>query len=130
MMRYDDTTLLAQIKKDMEHLLTRLETTSLSYRLVINRDKTKMIIVDRTELNQPDISVIGNCEIVQSYVYLGSTSTNTRGYENEIQKRFAKTRSAVDKVKRVRCNRNITKSTKLCMKKTLVLPIFLYGAET
>lgn len=78
----DDTNLLIQTKEDMEHLLTLLETTSLSFGLTVNRDKTKMMIVDRAELNHPDISMIGNCEVVQSYVYLGSTITNNEGCED------------------------------------------------
>ncbi|CAH2242437.1 jg20438 [Pararge aegeria aegeria] len=96
----------------MEHLLTRLERISLSFGHAINRDKTKIMIVERAELNHPDIPMIGYCEVVQSYVYLGSTISNTGGCEEEIQRRCAITRSAVDRLKKLWCSRNITKATK------------------
>lgn len=68
-LRYaDETTLLTQTKEDIEHLLTLLEKTSLSFGLTLNREKTKMMIVNRAEVNHPDITVIGNCEVVQSLV--------------------------------------------------------------
>lgn len=118
---------LTQTKEDMEHLLTLLETTSLFFGLTpVNRDKTKMMIVDRAELSHPDISMIGNCEVVQSYVYLGSTITSTGGCEDEIRRRCAITRSAVDKLKRFWCNDNIAKATKVRLMRSLVFPIFCF----
>lgn len=57
-----DTTLLTQTKEDVGHLLTLLKTISFSFGLTLNRDKTKVIITDRAEINHPDITKIGNCE--------------------------------------------------------------------
>ncbi|XP_073942535.1 uncharacterized protein [Choristoneura fumiferana] len=93
-LRYaDDTTLLAQTKEDMENLLTRLETTSLKFGLSINREKTKMMIVDRAEQIRTNVQSIANCEVVQSYIYLGSTISSTGGCSDEIRRRCAITRN-------------------------------------
>ncbi|CAH2208498.1 jg1438 [Pararge aegeria aegeria] len=92
-MRYaDDTTLLAQTKEDIEILLARLEVTSAEFGLTINRDKTKMMIVDRANQNRLEIESIANCEVVQTYIYLGSTVSNTGGCDLEIRRRCAITR--------------------------------------
>lgn len=130
-LRYaDDTTLLAQSKEDIEDLLSRLEVKSLEFGLAINRDKTKMMIVDRAGQNQMDISSIANCDVVQSYIYLGSNISNLGGCEQEIKRRCAITRSAVEKLNKIWKDRRITKNTKVRLMKCLVFPIFLYGAET
>ncbi len=130
-LRYaDDTTLLATTREDMEHLLRCLEYNSLNFGLAINRDKTKMMVVNRSENNQPDIKHISNCDVVQSYVYLGSNITNTGGCEDEIRRRCAITRSAVERLTKIWKDRRITKTTKVRLMGSLGFPIFLYGAET
>lgn len=130
-LRYaDDTTLLASTKDEIETLLRRLEITALEFGLAINRDKTKMLIVDRANNNQPDVRNIAGCEVVKSYVYLGSTITNTGGCEDEIRRRCAMTRSSVERLTKIWKDRRITRMTKSRLMRCLVFPIFLYGAET
>ncbi|PZC83042.1 hypothetical protein B5X24_HaOG208910 [Helicoverpa armigera] len=68
--------------------------------------------------------------VVQSYIYLGSTINNTGSCEEEIRRRCAVTRSAVEKLKKIWRDRRITKNTKVRLMRCLVFPIFLYGAET
>ena len=130
-LRYaDDTTLLASTKDEIETLLRRLETTASDFGLAINRDKTKMMIVDRADNNQPGAQDIAGCEVVKSYVYLGSTITNAGGCEDEIRRRCAMTRSSVEKLTKIWKDRRITRNTKVRLMRCLVFPIFLYGAET
>ena len=56
-------------------MLARLEETSDNFGLTVNRDKTKMMIVDRKTGNRPDITSIANCEVVQNYISWGLLST-------------------------------------------------------
>lgn len=130
-LRYaDDTTLFATSSRHMEELLSKMESVSLGFGLRINRSKTKVMIVDRINNNSPEVTTIANCDVVQSYIYLGALITNEGGCAEEIKRRMAITRSAMDKLKKIWRNRNITKATKTRLVRALVFPIFLYAAET
>lgn len=130
-LRYaDDTTLLASNVDDIGELLQILETTSQEWGLAINREKTKMMIVDRQNNNKPEVTQIGNCEVVNSYIYLGSLISNKGGCEEEVKRRNAITRSAMEKMTKVWKDRNVTNATKIKLVRTLIFPILLYGAET
>ncbi|CAH2233033.1 jg719 [Pararge aegeria aegeria] len=74
-----------------------MEDVSLEFGLKINRSKTKVMIVDRMNNNLPEVSKIANCEVVQSYVYLGALVSNNGGCIDEIKRRMAISRSAMDK---------------------------------
>lgn len=130
-LRYaDDTTLFASSADLMEELLLKMEHVSLTFGLKINRSKTKMMIVDRVNNNSPEVTQIANCDVVQSYVYLGALISNNGGCVDEVKRRMAITRNSMVKLKKVWRNRNITKATKVRLVRTLVFPIFLYAAET
>lgn len=130
-LRYaDDTTLFASSIDKMESLLNKMERVSLDFGLKINRSKTKVMIVDRANNNSPEVTEIANCNVVQSYIYLGTLITNTGGCADEIKQCMAITRSSMDRLRKIWRNRNITKATKMRLVKALVFPIFLYGAET
>ncbi|CAH2232295.1 jg21677 [Pararge aegeria aegeria] len=69
----DDTTLFATSIRYTEDFLQKMEYVSLKFSLKINRSKTKVTIVDRMNSNLREVSKLENCEVVQSYVYLGAT---------------------------------------------------------
>ncbi|CAH2233881.1 jg18186 [Pararge aegeria aegeria] len=129
-LRYADTTLFATTACHMEQLLRKMECVSQDFGLMINRSKTKMMVIDRAKNNSPEIIQIANCEVVQSYVYLGALITNNGGCVEEVKRRMAITRTTIEKLKKIWRNRNITKATKIRLVQTLVVPIFLYSAET
>lgn len=130
-LRYaDDTTLFATGERHMEELLLKMEQVSLEFGLKINRNKTKVMIVDRANNNSPEVTKIANCEVVHSYVYLGTLISNNGGCIDEVKRRMAITRTSMDKMRKIWRNRNITKATKIRLVRTLIFPIFLYAAET
>lgn len=130
-LRYaDDTTLFASSIQHMEELLQKMEYVSRQFGLKVNRSKTKMMIVDRVNNNSPEVTDIANCEVVQSYIYLGTLITNKGGCMEEIKRRMAITRNAMERLRNIWKNRKITKTTKMRLVRTLVFPIFLYAAET
>ncbi|VEN52282.1 unnamed protein product, partial [Callosobruchus maculatus] len=79
----DDTTLIATSQEEQVAQLNILEQHSAAYGLVINY-KTK----DREHDNHREIKSIGRCEVVQSFVYLGSLIDNSGSCENEIRRRI------------------------------------------
>lgn len=76
-------TLIATSIGHLETLLHKTETVSINFGLKINRTKT-------------------------SYVYLGAFVTNSEGYIDEIKRCMVISNSAMDKMKRILKNRNIT----------------------
>ncbi|KAJ0178601.1 hypothetical protein K1T71_005376 [Dendrolimus kikuchii] len=112
----------------MQSLLTKMEQVSLDFGLKINRSKTKIMIVDRLNNNSPEVTKIANCDVIQSYIYLGALISNNGGCAEEIKRRMAITRSAMDRLGKIWRNGNITKATKMRLVRALVFPIFLYGA--
>ncbi|VEN56435.1 unnamed protein product [Callosobruchus maculatus] len=89
------------------------EQHSAAYGLGINY-RTKIIIVDREHDNHREIKLIGRCEVVQSFVYLGSLIDNSGSCENEIRRRIQQAQVAMTKLKL----------------KSLVFSIFLSALET
>ncbi|VEN48264.1 unnamed protein product, partial [Callosobruchus maculatus] len=93
-------------------LLNVLEQHIAAYDLGINYNKTKVIIVDREHDNHREIKSIGRCEVVQSFVYLGSLIGNSGSCENEIRRRIQQVRGAMTKLTKIWRDHNITKATK------------------
>lgn len=129
-LRYaDDTTLLASTETEMAELLNRLETVSLSKGLAINKNKTKLMIVDRPATLQRT-NLLQEYETVEQFQYLGSVITNKGSSEPEIRRRIGMAKSAMTQLNKIWKDRNITRRTKIHLIRTLVFSIFLYGAET
>ncbi|VEN57869.1 unnamed protein product, partial [Callosobruchus maculatus] len=88
------------------------------------------MIVDREHDNHREIKSIGRCEVVQSFVYLGSLIDNSGSCENEIRRRIQQARVAMTKLTKIWRDHNITKATKMSLVQSLVFSIFLYASET
>ncbi|XP_012548777.2 uncharacterized protein LOC101741398 [Bombyx mori] len=132
-LRYaDDTTLVASTstsEEEMEELLRRLVIVSEEMGLKINQSKTKIMIVDKYgTLNENNI--LGQYDIVKTFVYLGSIISNRGRSETEIRRRIGMAKSAMSQLNKIWRDRNILRKTKVQIVETLVFLIFLYGAET
>ncbi|VEN64336.1 unnamed protein product, partial [Callosobruchus maculatus] len=88
----DNTTLIAASHEGLVALLNILEQHSAAYGLGINYNKTKVTIVDTVHDNHREIKSIGRCEVVQSFVYLGSLIDNSGKCENKIRRRIQQAR--------------------------------------
>ncbi|VEN43472.1 unnamed protein product, partial [Callosobruchus maculatus] len=53
------------------------------------------MIVDREHDNHREIKSVGRCEVVQSFVYLGSLIDNSGSCKNEIRRRIQQARVAM-----------------------------------
>ncbi|VEN61132.1 unnamed protein product, partial [Callosobruchus maculatus] len=108
----DDTTLIAASKEELVALLHTLEQHSAAHSLGINYNKTKVMIVDREHDNHRETKLVGHCEVVQSFVYLGSLSDNSDSCENEIRRRIQQARVTMTDLTKIWRDHNITKATK------------------
>ena len=113
----------------MTELLQRVENESLKLGLKINKEKTKLMIVDRSNIIQMT-GALSDLETVDKFVYLGSTVTNQGDCETEIRRRIGMAKSAMTRLNKIWRDRNISRNLKTKIVRTLVFPIFLYGAES
>jgi hypothetical protein len=65
----------------------------------------------------------------QKFLYLGLLVDNNGGSAAEIQRGIVIAREATVKLTQVLKDQSLNKNTKLRLSRTLVFPIFLYGAE-
>ena len=92
----DDTTLLCTSKEELLGLLKKVKEASMSKNLLLNTHKTKIMVVDKDRERKEDFVLDGEkIEEVESFVYLGSL-INTKGSSaQEIRRRLAMGRGAV-----------------------------------
>ena len=110
-LRYaDDTTLIAKSEEEMARLLERVAIERNNLGLEINVDKTKLVLIDRS--NTIRLPNLPNIEIVNKFTYLCSLIINTGGCEAEIRKRIAMSRSALTNLRKIWTDRDITKTPK------------------
>ncbi|VEN52923.1 unnamed protein product [Callosobruchus maculatus] len=97
---------------------------------LLNILEQQHIVQHREHDNHREIKSIGRCEVVQSFVYLGSLIDNSGSCENEIRRRIQQARVAMTKLTKIWRDHNITKATKMSLVQSLVFSIFLYASET
>ncbi|VEN56121.1 unnamed protein product, partial [Callosobruchus maculatus] len=69
------------------------------------------MIVDREHDSHREIKSVGRCEVVQSFVYLGSLTDNSGSFIVHIQQ----ARVAMTKLTKIWRDHNITKATKMSL---------------
>ena len=106
--------------------MPRLQQISLEYGLRINRAKTKVMIIDRTNNNQPHVRQIAGYEVVDSFVYLGSLITNTG---EEIRRRIAMAKSAITKLTKFWRDLSGSNAMKVRLPKSLTFRLLLVPAK-
>lgn len=126
----DDTVLIAENEEELLELLNKLENMSADYGLRVNYSKTKIMIIDRESENRGQPVGIGGCEVVQQFIYLGSTLHNSGSCEPEIRRRIQLAKVAMTQLTKLWRDRNLTKNTKIQLVRALVFPVFSYGSET
>lgn len=105
----------------MEHISAELG-------LQINKSKTKLMVVDRT--NKLVFTGALRLDFVDHFIYLGSSISNNGSCESEVRRRIGMAKSAMTQLRKIWADRNITRKTKIKLVQTLVFSIFSYGAET
>ena len=129
-LRYaDDIVLLACTEAELQDLVNRLDQASRIYGLLINIEKTKVMVMGNN-INSC-ITVQGNkLDQVDTFLYLGSLITAEGDCEKEIRARLAKGRSIGTSLRQIWRSHGITTSTKLRLLNALVWPVATYGCES
>ena len=92
----DDTTLLCTSKEELLGLLKKVKEASMSKNLLLNTQKTKIMVVDKDRERKEDFVLDGEkIEEVESFAYLGSLINTKGSCAQEIRRRLAMGRGAV-----------------------------------
>jgi hypothetical protein len=103
--------------------------------LLINEEKTKVMLITSTTAGRTRLGqnlTIGdyNFEVVNQLTYLGAIVTNDSENETEIKKRIVSANRCYFSLSKLMKSKRITRTTKIRLSKTLIIPILTYGSET
>ena len=124
-LRYgDDTTLMAESKEELKSLLMKVNEESEKPGLKLNIQKTKIMA------SGPITSWQIDGETVADFIFLGSKITANGNCSHEIKTHLLLGRKYMTKLNSILKNRDITLLTKVCLAKTMVFPVVMYGCES
>ena len=125
-LRYaDDTTLMAESEEELKGLLMKVKEEREKVGLKLNIKKSK------TMASKTSWQIDGETmETVRDFIFLGSKITADAYCNDEIKRRLLLGRTVVTNLDSVLKSRDITLSTKVCIVKTMVFPVVMYGCES
>ena len=123
-LRYaDDTTLLAE-SKELKSLLMNVKEESDKVGLKLNIQKTKIMA------SGPITSWEIDGETEADFIFWGSKITADGDGSHEIKRPLLLGRKVVTNLDSIFKSRDITLSTKVCLVKSMVFPVVMYGCES
>ena len=130
----DDADFVAHTEADMQIILDNFSEACDAFGLKISLKKTKVMFTPAPgePYIEPNIAVNATrLDVVDTFVYLGSTLSRDGCLDAEIYARIQKASVAFGKLeKRVWSDRGLTINTKVDVYRTCVLTTLLYAAET
>lgn len=130
----DDCDLVAHSEHDMQRTLDLFSSACIAFGLTISLKKTKVMFTPApgAPYVEPNILIQGTrLDVVDSFVYLGSSLSRDGSLDSEIDLRLGKASTAFGTLqKRVWSDRDLALSTKLCVYDACVVTSLLYSCET
>jgi hypothetical protein len=127
-LRYvDDTTILAEGKRDLEKMLKKFQVESEKAGMRTNLKKTKIMTTGNLNKFKLDGTEI---KIIDSYTFLGTIITRDGSMSKEINRRISSGRLAMMKLEKIMKDRDVTVTTKSKIVETMIYPIVTYGSES
>ena len=123
----DDTTLMSQSKEELKSLLIKVKEESEKTGLTLNIQKTKIMATGPMTSWQ-----IGGetMEMVTNFLFLGSKITGDGDCSHEIKRRLFLGIKAMTNPHSILKIRDIALPTKVCIVKTMVFPVVVFGCES
>ena len=126
-LRYaDDTTLIAESEEELKSLLMKVKEKSEKVGLKLRIQKTKIVASGPITSWQVDGETM---EIVRDY-FLGSKIIVDSDCSHEIKRCLLLGRKAMTNLDSLLQSRDITLPTKVCIVKTMVFTLVMYGCES
>ena len=127
-LRYaNDTTLMAESKKELKSLLMKVKEESEKVDLKLNMHKTKIMASGPITSWEIDGETM---EIVRNFIFLGSKITADGDCSHEIKRHLFLGRKAMTNLDSILKSRDITFPTKVRLVKAMVFPVVMYVCES
>ena len=126
-LRYsDNTTLMAESEEELKSLLMKVKEDSEKVGLKLNIEKMKIMASGPITSWQIDGDTM---ETVRDFIFLGSRITADGDRSHEIKRCLLLGRKVITNLDIILKSRDIALPTKVCLVKTMVFPVVMYGCE-
>ena len=123
----DDTTLMAESEEELKSLLMKVKVESEKFGLKLNIQKTKIMASGPITSWEIDGETV---ETVSDFILGGSKISADGDCSHQIKRRLLLGRKVMTNLDSILKSRDITLSTKVCLVKTVVFPVVMYGCES
>ena len=117
---------MAESKEELKRLLMKVKMESEKAGLKLNIQKTKIMASGPITSWQTEG---GTMETVTDFIFLGSKVTADGDCSHEIKRHLLLGRKAMTNLYSILKSRDITLPTKVCLVKSMVFPVVMYGCE-
>lgn len=131
----DDIDIIGRRKENVETSFVEIEKAADRVGLKINAHKTKYMLATRSDSTRQNFGQnvsIGdhNFEVVKEFVYLGSSVNQSNNTSEEIIRRIVLGSRCLYGLSKLLRSKNLSRSSKIQIYNTLILPVVMYGSET
>ena len=127
----DDTVILAESPEQLQKALDAAHDYCESWGLTVNTSKTKVMVFSRGRVRNKPIIKFGEStlEVVNEYVYLGTTFSSNGSMKSAVQKQIAQANRAMFKLRTIAVSLNLPVKTQCELYDRIVVPVLIYGCE-
>jgi len=126
----DDVSIMAEMLEVLILALKIMNEQSSVMGLEINWNKTKIQASDIVDA-PPDVTILGHkVDVVDSFVYLGTSVDASGGNDSDICRRIELARTCMKSLDRGIWRSSISLVTKVRLYNVYILPVLLYGSDT
>ena len=118
---------MAESEEELKSLLMKVKEESETVGLKLNIQKTKIMAPGPITSWEIDGETV---ETVSDFIFLGSQITADGDCSREIKRCLLLERKVMTYLDSILKNRDITLPTKVCLVKTVVFPVVMYGCES
>ena len=118
---------IAESEEELKSLLIKVKEESEKVGLKLNIQKTKVMTSGPITSWEIDGETV---ETVSDFIFLGSKINADGDCSHEIKRRLLLGRKVMTNLDTILKSRDITLPTKVCLVKTMVFPVVMYGCES
>ena len=118
---------MAKSEEELKSLLMKVKEESEKVGLKLNIQKNKIMAFGPITSWQIDRETI---ETVTNFIFLGSKITADGDCSHEIKRRLLLGRKVMTNLYSILKSRDIALPTKICLVKTMIFPVVMYGCES